>query len=109
MSIAEGVCTWTDRETGKVLGEAKAVGCKHCQRPVVAHNNRGQAIGKGAHRNSGMDAKHDPGGWCGRCAAQICGPCCDALALTLKCVPFEKRLEQMEGRGRLLKAIGVEP
>ena len=34
----------------------------------------------------------DPGGFCMKCFANICGPCADLG----KCTPFEKRLEAIE-------------
>lgn len=106
MSIAEGYATWTDRETGKLLGEAKTLNCSHCQRMIIFQTNTGGAIGSSAPTRP---AAHDPGGRCPQCDAAICGPCCDELAKTLKCVPFEKRLEAMESGRRLCIAAGVLP
>lgn len=37
------------------------------------------------------------------CFKNICGPCADLG----KCTPFEKKLEQMEARGRLFQAAGL--
>jgi hypothetical protein len=45
------------------------------------------------------------GGWCGRCAANICGPCADEMSRTLKCRPFEKWLDKVEARDRLRAAL----
>jgi len=42
-------------------------------------------------------------GFCARCSARECLPC----ARKNRCVPFEKKLEAMEARGRLLKAMGI--
>lgn len=41
------------------------------------------------------------GGFCGLCFAPICGAC----AKSGKCTPFEKRLEKIEARGRMLDSI----
>lgn len=51
--------------------------------------------------------KCDPseaGGFCRLCFKHICGPCADKGA----CDPFEKKLERMEARGRLMRQIGIE-
>jgi hypothetical protein len=42
------------------------------------------------------------GGFCRLCMKPICSKCCDKA-----CVPFEKRLEQMESRDRMLRSVGV--
>lgn len=41
------------------------------------------------------------GGFCLSCMRHICGPCADLG----RCTPFEKKIEQMEARERLMKAI----
>ena len=61
--------------------------CVHCQRIVF------------------VQPKCDPsdaGGFCRLCYSHICGPCADKG----RCDPFERRLERMEARGRLLQSIG---
>jgi hypothetical protein len=45
----------------------------------------------------------DAGGFCRLCYGYICSKCADSG----ECTPFEKKLEQMEARGRLLKACGL--
>ena len=67
--------------------------CHHCNAVVVC------------------DAPPAPpkGGFCLQCMSKICDKC-EArpwAAENGKCVPFEKRLEQIEQRGRMLAAIGV--
>lgn len=105
MARGEGYATWTDRETGKVVGEAKTLNCAHCQRLIVFHNAEGQSVDRGVQRSTA--AAHDPGGRCPMCDAAICGPCCDELDRTMKCKPFEKRLEEMESGNRLMSALGA--
>ena len=41
-------------------------------------------------------------GFCNRCMSRECLPC----ARKNKCIPFEKKLEKMEARGRLLSSLG---
>lgn len=43
------------------------------------------------------------GGFCRLCMKNVCTPCADAGA----CVPFEKKLEQMEAQDRLRRSLGV--
>lgn len=60
--------------------------CGHCSRVVF------------------VQAKCDPadlGGFCRGCMRHICGPCTDQPG----CTPIEKRLEQMEARDRMLRAV----
>ena len=50
--------------------------------------------------------KADPsemGGFCRLCMKHVCKKC-EALG---KCVPFERRLEEIERRGKLLEAAGI--
>lgn len=42
-------------------------------------------------------------GFCSLCQARECLPC----ARKNKCVPFEKKLEAMEARGRLRASMGI--
>ncbi len=41
-----------------------------------------------------------PGGYCGMCSKPVCEAC-----VGHGCTPFEKKLEAMERRGRLLNAV----
>lgn len=69
--------------------EADVLGCSHCRRQIVL------GAGKDSVR---LDR-------CGQCAKTICGPCADELARTLKCRPYEMRLEQIERRASFLKGL----
>jgi hypothetical protein len=47
--------------------------------------------------------RQDPstmGGFCRMCMAHLCGPCADAG----RCSPFEKKLDAMERRDRLIRS-----
>ena len=61
--------------------------CAHCNSVHRLQNHLGQKL--------------DPGGFCMQCFSQICKTCADDG----RCTPFEKKLEQMEASGRLLKSI----
>lgn len=60
--------------------------CAHCQRVVLVRTKASAA---------------ECGGWCGRCAKPICPACAQKQG----CTPFEKKLERIEARGRLLQAV----
>ena len=68
--------------------ERDTITCFHCQRVVF--------IQPGADPSS-------LGGFCRVCMRHICGPC----ATQGSCRPFEKQLEQMEAKDRLLRSIGI--
>jgi hypothetical protein len=71
--------------------EADTAQCRHCDRHFVV------AVGtQGAPENAG---------WCGRCAHVICGRCAQEMAETLRCRPFELRLEQYEARMAARRAM----
>jgi hypothetical protein len=68
--------------------EADTISCAHCQRVVVMPANTTDV---------------PDGGWCLQCHRALCGPCADLGT----CTPFEKKLLEMEARGKLLAAMGV--
>lgn len=68
--------------------EADTAQCAHCQHTVFVKPSTSPT---------------DLGGWCGRCAAFICGPCADLG----KCTPFEKEVERQEARHRFLRSAGL--
>ena len=76
---------------GEGGSERDVLSCKHCQRQVVI------APAKGASSQR-IDR-------CGQCHATICHRCAAELASSMKCSPFEKRLEAMEHRGETLRRI----
>lgn len=60
-----------------------------------------------AHCNSitFVKARQDPsemGGFCCLCMLHVCKRCVDK-----RCEPFEKKLEEMERRDKMLRAVGV--
>lgn len=69
------------------LFECDTFTCAHCQRIVKVPPRA---------------AASDCGGWCGRCAKPVCGPCADK-----GCTPWEKQMERMEARDRLLRSVGL--
>jgi len=72
--------------------EASTVFCCHCQMIVFLHS-----------LSTGKRDENDIGGFCFKCMKPTCGPCADKGV----CVPFERKIEQAEARGRMLAAIGV--
>lgn len=68
------------------LRECDTFTCCHCQRVVFIRP---------------FSDASDAGGFCRLCFKHICGPCAD----TGTCTPFEKRLEEMEGRRQFLTSV----
>jgi hypothetical protein len=92
---AQGAIIITDPNLARPR-EADTFTCGHCQCVVAMHD-----LATGARK----DANHI-GIRCSACSAMICRSCSSELAKTLKCEPFERRLEAMESRARLRAAIG---
>lgn len=66
--------------------ELHTLTCCHCS--TVVHFKAGQS-------------ETDIGGFCRLCMRATCGPCSDAGT----CVPFEAKLEKMEGRRVFLRGV----
>lgn len=72
-------------EPGKATVEEDTYTCGHCQFIVAVKP---------------FQDPSDMGGFCRMCMRHICVSCAESS----DCEPFEKKLEAMEARGRLLKA-----
>ena len=71
--------------------ESDVLGCSHCRLQMEVTPPKGAESVR-------LDR-------CGACDAAICQKCADELSRTLKCTPFEKRLEQVEARANFLKGF----
>jgi hypothetical protein len=83
MRRAQGYAITT--EPGKATVEEDTFTCVHCNSLVFVH------------------ARQDPtdlGGFCRLCMRHICATCADKGS----CDPFERKLERIEARDRLLRA-----
>ena len=74
-------------EPGKPQVEIQTFTCCHCNGIVMVEHKAGA---------------HGSGGFCGQCFAPTCLRC----AQNGRCTPFERKLERMESRARLLDAVG---
>jgi hypothetical protein len=91
MRNPQGYAVWTDPNLG-VAKERDTFTCSHCNNIVFV---KPQA------------SATDMGGWCGMCAKAICKFCVtNSEREQGKCLPFEKKMEAMERRDRLLRAVG---
>lgn len=70
--------------------ERDVIGCGHCRHQIVLDPGRDAAR---------LDR-------CGACSSTICRRCAAELARTMKCEPFEKRIETIERRDALTRAAG---
>lgn len=84
MSREQGIAEWTSRG-GRVTTLATTT-CCHCNAVTI--------IEQGAKPD-------DCGGFCRLCMAPTCRNCAGK-----SCTPFERRLEEYEARGRLLRSMG---
>lgn len=62
--------------------------CGHCGLPAVVRPK---------HRDT------DIGGWCRICASNVCPRC----VVSGRCDPFEKAIERVEAKGRMLRSYGL--
>lgn len=81
--------------------EADTITCGHCNAVVFVKPGTGSTI----YLLYGMDPTHppheEPGAFCRVCMTPVCLRC-HAVGT---CIPFERQLEAMEARGRLLAAV----
>lgn len=59
--------------------------CNHCQRIILLE-----------------PGKVPEGGWCFQCSKMVCNNCVDK-----GCTPWEKKMEQMEAKQRMLRSVGL--
>lgn len=88
MRNPHGTAIITDPDAAVPVREFDTITCCHCQAIVF--------VGPG-------QSASDAGGFCRLCFRPTCGPCADHGS----CTPFEKKLEAMEARDRLLTSVGV--
>lgn len=81
----QGVAEWT-YAAGRIVARPTLT-CAHCNRVTI--------IEQGAKAE-------DCGGFCLKCMAPTCTGCTGK-----GCTPFERELERMEARGRLLASMGL--
>lgn len=84
---ANGYAVIVDPDARHAL-ESDTVTCSHCQRIVALHDKGRRLESVVVH--------------CHQCDKYICVPCAESA----RCEPFEKKLEELEGRSRLFAAAG---
>jgi hypothetical protein len=75
--------------------------CGHCSGVVLVKPGTGATVYVFPQVN-GPD-KEEPGAFCRRCMRPVCLTC----HAKGRCVPFEKMIDRLEARGRMLRAAGV--
>jgi len=81
----QGVAEWT--HAGGATNTLATFTCCHCNNVTIVPPRA---------------AADDLGGFCRQCMKQTCKACASGA-----CVPFERKLEQIEARGRLLASMGL--
>lgn len=89
MPRANGYAVIVDPRAAQAA-EMDTATCNHCQRIIMLHAKDGT-------RKQGVAVL------CMMCNGTMCVPCAEQA----RCDPFEKKLERVERRGRLLAAMGV--
>lgn len=99
----------TSFDSGQVV-EQDTVVCHHCQRIVKVKPGTAATtyIIETLHvdpvtRKYEIQTREDPGAFCRGCMKPICLTC----EKDGRCIPFMRRIEQMEARGRQLAAMGI--
>lgn len=83
------------------LRERDTLACRHCQRVIEVKPGTAATVylipdARGAYHE-------ESGAFCRNCMGPVCLPC----DVDGRCLPFERRLEQMEARDRLVRAAGL--
>lgn len=82
--------------------EFDTITCNHCQQIVRIKPGSAATVYYVRDAASGMLVE-DAGAFCRVCMAPICLNCHDSGG----CTPWEKKMEEMEARGRFLKSVGL--
>jgi len=86
---------------GGTLFERDTITCKHCQRIVFTKPGSASTVYLFPQRQ-GPD-KEEPGAFCRVCMSPICLACCAVGT----CTPWERRMEKIEARDRMLRSVGL--
>lgn len=83
------------------IKEHDTISCGHCNRIVLVKAGTGSTV----YVFPQMEGpnKEEAGASCHVCMRSICLTCCDLGV----CLPLERRIEEMESKGRFLKSVGI--
>lgn len=90
MTQSKGYAQLVDPDAGKK--ESDVLTCSHCQRVVLIRP---------------FAALEDSGGFCRACMKFVCPDCEKARAEGAPCIPFEKKLDEIEAAERARQSYGV--
>lgn len=99
MRIAQGYATISSPDAPIV--ERDTASCCHCNAIIFVKPGTGATVYVEPQRQ-GPD-KEEPGASCYRCMKAVC-LACHAKG---RCLPFERKIERQEARGRMLRAAGL--
>ena len=97
MLRAQGYVTVTSDR----FSEYDTITCGHCNQIVMVKPGTGSTV----YLLPQMDGpiKEEMGAMCRQCMRPVCLKCHDDG----RCRPLERQIEQIEARGRMLKAVGI--
>jgi hypothetical protein len=91
----------TVSDPDRPLLERDTIGCCHCQRIVIV--KPGSVATVYLEPTTPGAFREVPGAFCVKCMQPIC-VACEAIG---RCLPWERRIEAYEARGRMLRAAGI--
>ena len=83
--------------------EYDTITCSHCNGVVIVKPGTAATTYLIKDQFSGL-TNEEPGAACRVCMKAVCLRCCDS---TGGCVVWERKMERMEARARLLRSVGV--
>ena len=89
-----------DPGSDRPLNETDTIVCGHCQRIVRVKPGTGATVYL-IFDQTAWQWKEEPGAACRCCMRPICLPCCDKGT----CTPWERQLEAMEAKDRLVRSV----
>lgn len=99
MRRPQGYATFTSPDAPTT--ERDTCTCAHCNAIVFVKPGMGPSVY--LIPQVGAPDREEPGAGCRRCMKPICLRC----YVSGRCTPFERQIERMEARGRMLRAAGV--
>lgn len=96
-----GWCEITDPGGKQYKVEYDTIMCNHCQRVICVKPGTGQSVY--LYFRKDLPVLEVDGAFCIRCMHPICPKCCEDG----RCQPWERQIEEIEARDRMLRGMGI--
>jgi hypothetical protein len=100
MLRSDGYAILVDPDQGQPI-EWDTAACGHCERVIFTKPNQAATVYLVQHPITGAFLGEEAGAFCRVCMRPVCLPC-HAVG---RCVPWERRLDAMEARARLVHSV----